>query len=291
MKKLYRFDVSKRKGGLLVYVNKNISSKYLRSFHLPNDIQAIPIEVHLKQRKLLVISIYRPPDQKIAYFLSSITDLLDHYLKTYRDFIVIGDFNESETNPALDSFLDEQKCKNVIKNKTCFKTLKGSYIDLILTSRPSLHQFTNVFETGISDHHLLIYTVLKSTYTKMKPKVLSKRCFKNFSEQSFLQDLKQGLSNTGNFSDFNSEFKNTLNNHAPIKTSKVRDNIKPHANKNLRKEIMKRSNLKNIANKSGKTEDKKRYKIQLKKNFNKAFFKEKLPKGKDIKDFWNICKP
>ena len=124
--------------------------------------------------------------------------------------------------------------------------MKGSCIDLILTSIASLHQFTNVFETGISDHHLLIYTMLKSTYTKMEPKVLSKRCFKNFSEQSFLQDLKQGLSNTGNFSDFNNEFKNTLNNHAPIKTSKVRGNTKPQVNKNLTKEIMKRSNLKTL---------------------------------------------
>ena len=78
----------------------------------------------------------------------------------------------------------------------------------------------------------------------MELKVLSKRCFKNFSEQSFLQDLKQGLSNAANFSDFNNEFKNTLKNHAPIKTSKVRGNTKPHVNKNFRKEIMKRSNLK-----------------------------------------------
>ena len=88
--------------------------------------------------------------------MSSTTDLLDHYLKTYEDFIAIGCFNESETSPVLDSFLDEQKCKNIIKNKTCFKSVKGSCIDLILTSRPSLHQFTNVFETGTSDHHLLI---------------------------------------------------------------------------------------------------------------------------------------
>ena len=101
MKKPYRFDVSNRKGGLLVYVNKNISSKYLRSFHLPNDIQAIPIEVNLKKRKLLVVSIYRPPDQNLAYFLSPITDLLNHYLKIYEDFIVTGDFNERETSPAM----------------------------------------------------------------------------------------------------------------------------------------------------------------------------------------------
>ena len=78
----------------------------------------------------------------------------------------------------------------------------------------------------------------------MKPKVLSKRCFKNFSEQSFLEDLKQGLSNTSDFSDFNNECQNTLNKHAPIKTSKVLGNTKPHVSKILRKEITKRSNLK-----------------------------------------------
>ena len=60
----------------------------------------------------------------------------------------------------------------------------------------------------------------------MEQKVLSRNFFKNFSEKSFLQDLKQGLSNTSSFSDFNSEFKNTLNDHAPIKTSKVGGNTK-----------------------------------------------------------------
>ena len=127
----------------------------------------------------------------------------------------------------------------------------------------------------------------------MEPKVLSKRCFKNFPEQSFLQ----GLSNTGNFSDFNNKFKNTLNDHAPMKTSKVGGNRKPNVNRILRKEIMKRSNLKNIVNKSGKIEEKKRYKIQLNfvtklnKNLKKTSFKEKLPKRKDVKYFWNFCKP
>ena len=59
---------------------------------------------------------------------------------------------------------------------------------------------------------------------------------------------------------------------------------------------MKRSNLKNKANKSGKIEDKKRYKIQrnvvtkLNNKLKKAYFKEKLPKGKNVKDFWNFCK-
>ena len=60
---------------------------------------------------------------------------------------------------------------------------------------------------------------------------------------------------------------------------------------------MKRSNLKNIANKLGKTENKNRYKIQrnvvtkLNKKLKKACFKGKLPKGKDVKGFWNFRKP
>ena len=49
MKKPHKFDVSSRKGGLLAYVNKKIPSKYLRSFHLPNNIKVIPTKVNLKQ--------------------------------------------------------------------------------------------------------------------------------------------------------------------------------------------------------------------------------------------------
>ena len=64
----FRLDVTSRKGGLLVFVNNDIPSKYLRSLHLPGCIQAIPFEINLKQRKLLVVSIYRPLDQKLDFF-------------------------------------------------------------------------------------------------------------------------------------------------------------------------------------------------------------------------------
>ena len=72
----FRLDITSRKSRLLVFLNNDIPSKYLRSFHLPRDIQAISFEINLKQRKLLVVSIYRPPDQSLDYFLSFITGLL-----------------------------------------------------------------------------------------------------------------------------------------------------------------------------------------------------------------------
>ena len=44
--------------------------------------------------------------------------------------------------------------QNIIKCKTCYKSQEGSCIDLIITSINSLHQFSHVFETGISDYTL-----------------------------------------------------------------------------------------------------------------------------------------
>ena len=92
-------------------------------------------------------------------------------------------------------------------------------------------------------------------------------------------------------------FEEILNHHAPIKQTKVRGNTKPHINKAHRKEIMKRSRLKNKANKSGKEDDKRLYKIQrnkvtkLNNKLKKTYFKQKLPKGNNVKDFCNYCKP
>ena len=51
-RKPHRLDVSAKIGGLLVFVNKSIPSKYLQSFHFLGDIQAILLEITLKQRKL-----------------------------------------------------------------------------------------------------------------------------------------------------------------------------------------------------------------------------------------------
>ena len=70
----------------------------------------------------------------------------------------------------------------------------------------------------------MVYTMLKSTYTKLEPKILGNRSYKNFNKKSFLQDLQHGLNNIGNFTEFNDELKAILDHHAPIKQSKLRGN-------------------------------------------------------------------
>ena len=108
--------------------------------------------------------------------------------------------------------------------------------------------------------------MLKPTYTKLEPKLLRNRSYKDFTKEYFLQDLKHGLKNIGKFAEFNDEFKAILNHHhAPIKQSKLRGNAKPHVSETLTKEIMKRSRFKNKVNTSGKDEDTRSYSIQQNK--------------------------
>ena len=57
------------------------------------------------------------------------------------------DFNANESNPTMETFLNQHKRKNILKSKTCYKSQEGSCIDLIITSRYSLHQFSRAFET------------------------------------------------------------------------------------------------------------------------------------------------
>ena len=76
----------------------------------------------------------------------------------------------------------------------------------------------------------MIYTILKSKRTTLEPKILRNSSYKDFDKESFL--LQNELKNNGKFGDFNDEFEEILNHHAPVKQSKLRGNTKPH-NKTL----------------------------------------------------------
>ena len=81
----------------------------------------------------------------------------------------------------------------------------------------------------------MVYTMLKSTYPKLEPKMLRNRSYRDYNKESFLQDIQHGLNSIGNFAEFNDEFKAILDHHTPIKQSKLRGMKKPYINKTLRK--------------------------------------------------------
>ena len=94
---------------------------------------------------------------------------------------------------------------------------------------------------------------------------------------------------------FEKEFIDALNKHAHKKTNLFRANQKPHINKVLRSAIMKRSRLKNKANKTQAVDifnyKKQRNLVVKINNECKREYFDKLNVKTTTKPFWKTCKP
>ena len=127
------------------------------------------------------------------YFLEKVSEIIDHFSSIYDNYIIIGDFNIEPNDSVLETFMQSHNLFNLIKSDTCFKG-RGSCIDLILTNRKFCFKNSSTFETGLSDHHHLIYSMLKTTFKKEDSKRFIYRDCKNFNNEYFQNDLKNGLS-------------------------------------------------------------------------------------------------
>ena len=116
------------------------------------------------------------------------------------------------------TFLNEHDLINLLKNNACFKGA-GSCIDLILTDRKFSLKNSTSFETGLSDHHHLIYSMLR-TFHKEEAKALIYRDYKTFSLGKFSSELFLKFESQENidYQTFETNFVNTLNNQAPKKS-------------------------------------------------------------------------
>ena len=122
---------------------------------------------------------------------------LSQAINKYDNIFIAGDFNidvsnENDKNTSyLSDLWDTFNLKNLMTKPTCYKSLKRTIIDLILTNKPRSFQKTPV--CGTSDCHKLTFTVLKSTFKNLPPKQITYRNYKNFNETKFCQDLNQEL--------------------------------------------------------------------------------------------------
>ena len=300
-KQPYRLDVTSNSGGIFVFVNDQIPSKEIKSVSIPSDIQAIPIELNLRKCKWLFLPIYKPPSQNEVYFIDQLEKISDSLASSINNCLILGDFNMEVTSNKLSSFIENNGLYSLIKSPTCFKSpTNPRCIDLMLTNMKHSFFASQSFETGFSDYHHLIYTVLKTQFTKLQPKRIRFRDYKKFAESQFLSDLtgKIVATNPEDLTQFENFFLETLNKHAPQRTVRVRGNNKPHVTKELRKAMMLRTRLKKIANKSGSEYDIKRYRVQrnlvvkMNKDAKRTYYSKVNPTeaGKE-KNFWKTFRP
>ena len=106
----------------------------------------------------------------------------------------------------------------------------------------------DVFKTGISDHHKMIFSVLRKTFSKDKRKIVFYCCYKKHDQNSFKEALQNKILQLS-FEEFREIFQLTLEAFAPYKQKKIKYNNKSFMTKSLRTEII-TSKLLNSFNKS-----------------------------------------
>ena len=169
-----------------------------------------------------------------------------------------------------------------------------------MTNDSLAFQNTATTFTGLSDCHKLVLTVLKTTFSKNKPKELFYRDYKKFNFSDFNDELKTIFSrNTvGSCHQSDQIFLNVLDKHAPMKRKLLRANHSSYISKPLQKAIMRRSHLEKVYSKNKSEKSFKAYKkvkifcSRLYKKERKRFFNNLNPSFvTDNKLFWKTIKP
>ena len=112
----------------------------------------------------------------------------------FEKLILLGEFNCESTELSMNDFCAMYNLKNLIKDPTCFKSpLHPSSIDLILTNKINYFQNSQTVATGLSDHHKLTVTVLKTFFKKQTPITVNYRDYKSFDKSKFHTELKLKL--------------------------------------------------------------------------------------------------
>ena len=102
----FRLDRNANGGGILVYVRSDIPSHQVKSYKFSEGIECISFEINLRKKKWVLFSVYRPPTQSQDYLFENLGRALDHYSDDYENFMFIGDFDMTETEEQMKTFLD-----------------------------------------------------------------------------------------------------------------------------------------------------------------------------------------
>ena len=155
-------------------------------------------------------------------------------------------------------------------------------------------------ETGLSDFHKMIATVLKTIFQMLQQKVRTYRDYSSFDNGMFQACLFNYLSKeyVGSLRKFIKVCINTLNNYAPSKKKYTRDNHLPFMNKELYKAIMNQTRLWKVYLRKRSDENRNKYSEQqnyrvllLRRTKRKYYSRLDEKRITDKKKLWRTFKP
>ena len=136
---------------------------------------------------------YKKLTQNDLEFIVPITKIVDFCLQTFENLFVIGHLNMTTQNTHLSDLLQMYDLTALIKEPTCYQSQIPNCIDHFPTNRKALLKHCQTFETGFSDHHKLISTIMKSGIFKGSPKKNISWSYKTFDHESFSNALREEL--------------------------------------------------------------------------------------------------
>ena len=241
----------------MVFIRECFIVKHMKKFETTNA-ETICLELIIAKKKWCILFAYRPPSINKDKFFEEIFTSLNKMLGNYDNIVQAGDLNIDELNSCSDSsnHLSDMKdvfnLSNLIKEPTCFKSQNGTLLDLTLTNRPRSFMKSQAFELGFSDCHKLVSSILRASFKKLPPKIITYRDQKDFDQQNFLRDLDKKLVQGQLYKSCDEPYKklfeifnDILNYHAPLKEKQVRGNHAPFMTKELSKTIMEKSKARN----------------------------------------------
>jgi hypothetical protein len=216
-----------------------------------------------------------------------------------KELIICGDFN---WDYKLDETLAHNKVKQIedifildqIIDKPTRTENGDKILDLILTSKAADHIYTDVLPLGCSDHYMP-YSIIKAQRVPQFHRQATMRNYKNFNEEDFLKDLmkfkvrreatnkttrndipKSELGNEleAKWKSWKKEFLDISDTHAPMRTVRMKQNMRSWISVDIVKLMNQRDQAKSIASKTKNQEDLSKYK-QLRNKVNRSIKKAK----------------
>ena len=248
---LYRIDRQNKKGGgICAYISRNYKTELIRDIsHVTSlGFHQLWLKVQVKKLKSFVVcTTYRPPDTPLSCFDVDLAISFMYVSSLNLPIYILGDLNcnlldrECQTSEALSSFYRFLILSQLITTPTRVTASSKSLLDVILVSDMKQVQKANVMHCSVSDHDL-IYVMLRLKKPRTKPVYITTRSFKNYKPEAFYNDISLAPWSIVDIFDevndklhvFNSLFHSTLDQHAPIKTIKIRGKPNPCVTDNIR---------------------------------------------------------
>ncbi|KAK6176060.1 hypothetical protein SNE40_014416 [Patella caerulea] len=307
--RLFRQDRDAYGGGVMVYIRSDLPSRKRTDLKM-NKVEAINIEITLDTTKWLLIAAYRPPNMPNSVFTEDFTKTLDRACVFYDNFLIAGDLNYDMNIPdkrkTLLDICNLYDLRNLVKSPTCF--MKGfipSLLDVFITNKVGSFMQTQSFNSGISDWHHIVITIMKGKVKGHNKTKLNYRCYRDLDEDALLNDLRQAPFRVAHvFEDMDDIYwahdkmvNEIIDKHITIKQKHKRKLSAPFMNGELRRAINHKKALSRKFQRCKTDKNWRLYKCQrnnvtkLKKKAIKEYFMERCSGGPKSKDFWPTIRP